>query len=72
VAAVREHNRVVPPEHAGLSRDRWQTLSVLDPVVRGPTRNAARQLGAAATLWKPFALVELLGIVRSVLGKEAP
>lgn len=43
VEAVRTHNTAVPPEHAALSQDKWRALTVLDPLVRSFTKNAAAQ-----------------------------
>jgi len=41
--AVRAHNAAVPPEQTALNQDKWRALTVLDPVVRGFTKNAAAQ-----------------------------
>lgn len=43
VAAVRAHNTALPAEQAALTQDKWRTLTVLDPLVRGFTKNAAGQ-----------------------------
>lgn len=43
VDAVRGHNRAPAPELAGLNQDKWRALTVLDPLVRGFTKNAAAQ-----------------------------
>jgi hypothetical protein len=39
VDAVRAHNAKLPPEHAALTQDKWKSLTVLDPLVRGFTKN---------------------------------
>ncbi len=39
VEAVRAHNAAVPPEQAALNQDKWRALTVLDPIVRGFTKN---------------------------------
>ncbi len=44
VDAVRAHNAPLPPEQAALNQDKWRALTVLDPIVRGFTKNAAAQL----------------------------
>lgn len=41
VAAIAAQNANLPPEHAAMTQDKWKTLSVLDPFVRGLTRNPA-------------------------------
>lgn len=41
VAAVRAHNTALAPEHASLTQEKWRTLTVLDPLVRGFSKNAA-------------------------------
>lgn len=43
VAAVKSHNDQVPASSAAMTRERWKTLSVLDPAVRGFTKNAAAE-----------------------------
>lgn len=43
VAAVKAHNQALPPEQAALNQDKWRTLTVLDPLVRGLTKNAAAE-----------------------------
>ncbi len=43
VSAVRAHNAGPPPEQAALTQERWISLSILDPLVRGFTRNPAGQ-----------------------------
>ncbi len=43
VEAVRAHNAALPPEHAALTQDKWRALTVLDPLVRGFTKNATGQ-----------------------------
>lgn len=42
--AVRAHNAGVPPEQTALNQDKWRALTVLDPIVRSFTKNAAGQL----------------------------
>ncbi len=41
VEAVRAHNAAVPPAQAALTQDKWRALTVLDPIVRGFTKNPA-------------------------------
>jgi hypothetical protein len=41
VAAVKAVNAKVPPEYAAMTEPRWAELTVLDPFVRGFTRNDA-------------------------------
>jgi hypothetical protein len=43
VEAVRAHNATLPPEHAALTQEKWKALTVLDPIVRGFTKNTAGQ-----------------------------
>jgi hypothetical protein len=43
VDAVKAHNVELPPEQRDITQEKWSTLSVLDPLVRGFTRNAAGQ-----------------------------
>lgn len=43
VDAVKAHNASVPPEHAALNQDKWRALTVLDPIVRGFTKNPVGQ-----------------------------
>lgn len=43
VEAVRAHNAAVPAEQAALTQDKWRALTVLDPLVRGFTRNDVGQ-----------------------------
>ena len=43
VEAVKAHNACVPPEQAALTQEKWRGLTVLDPLVRGFTKNAAGQ-----------------------------
>ena len=43
VDAVRAHNAPLPPELAALTQDKWRTLTVLDPIVRGFTKNSVGQ-----------------------------
>jgi len=43
VDAVRAHNAPLPADQAALNQDKWRALSVLDPVVRGFTKNASGQ-----------------------------
>lgn len=44
VEAVRANNAALPPEHAALTQAKWKALTVLDPLVRGFTRNPVGQL----------------------------
>lgn len=44
VDAVRAHNAPLPAEQAALNQDKWRALTVLDPIVRGFTKNAAAQI----------------------------
>ena len=44
VEAVRAHNATVPAEQAPLNQDKWRALTVLDPIVRGFTKNSVGQL----------------------------
>ncbi len=39
VAAVKEHNAHPPAEFAGMTQEKWKSLSVLDPLVRGLDKN---------------------------------
>ena len=41
VNAVKAHNAGLPPEQAGMTQDKWKSLSVLEPIVRAFTRNEA-------------------------------
>jgi hypothetical protein len=41
VEAVRAQNTKLAPEAAGLNQDKWRALTVLDPTVRGYTKNPA-------------------------------
>jgi hypothetical protein len=41
VEAVRVHNATIPAEHVALNQDKWRALTVLDPIVRGFTKNVA-------------------------------
>ncbi len=43
VQAVKAHNASVPAEHAALNQEKWRALTVLDPIVRGFTKNEAGQ-----------------------------
>jgi hypothetical protein len=40
VKAVREFNKKQPADTAGMTQARWDKLSVLDPIVKGLSRNA--------------------------------
>lgn len=44
VAAVRAHNATLPPDQAALNQDKWRALTVLDPLVRGFSKNAVGTL----------------------------
>jgi hypothetical protein len=39
VEAVKAYNAAPPPEATAMTNEKWKTLSVLDPFVRGYTRN---------------------------------
>lgn len=41
IEAVRAHNTGVPPDQAALNQEKWKSLTVLDPLVRGFTKNPA-------------------------------
>jgi hypothetical protein len=41
VNAVKAHNTSLPAESASMTQDKWKGLSVLDPAVRGFTKNEA-------------------------------
>jgi hypothetical protein len=43
IDAVRAHNAAMPAEQAALNQDKWRALTVLDPIVRGFTKNPAGQ-----------------------------
>jgi hypothetical protein len=43
VEAVRAHNATLPAEHAALTQEKWRSLTVLDPLVRGFTKTPAGQ-----------------------------
>ena len=43
VSAVKAHNVAPAPEAAGMTNDKWKTLSLLDPVVRSFTKNPLGQ-----------------------------
>jgi hypothetical protein len=43
VVAVRAHNATLPADHAALTQDKWRSLTVLDPLVRSFSKNAAGQ-----------------------------
>ena len=43
VGAVKAHNAALPPEQAALDQEKWSKLTVLDPLVRSFTKNAAGQ-----------------------------
>lgn len=40
VSAVKAFNTAPPAEAAGMTQDKWKGLSVLDPVIRGFSKNA--------------------------------
>lgn len=44
VAAVKAHNATLPPDQAALNQDKWRALTVLDPLVRGFSKNAVGTL----------------------------
>jgi hypothetical protein len=43
VKAVKDHNTALPADQAAMTQDKWKGLSVLDPLVRGFTKNEAGQ-----------------------------
>lgn len=43
VNAVRAQNATPPAEFAGITQDKWRALTVLDPLVRSFSKNAAGQ-----------------------------
>ena len=43
VDAVRAHNAPLPADLAALNQDKWRALTVLDPIVRGFTKNPVGQ-----------------------------
>lgn len=43
VDAVKAHNASLPPDQAALNQDKWRALTVLDPLVRGFSKNAVGQ-----------------------------
>ncbi len=43
VAAVKAHNAHPSEAAAGMTQERWKTLSILDPIVRAFTRNEAAE-----------------------------
>lgn len=43
VEAVRAHNASLPPDQAALTQEKWRAMTVLDPLVRGFTKNPAGQ-----------------------------
>jgi hypothetical protein len=44
IAAVKAHNEKLSDEESAMNQDKWKGLSMLDPFVRGYTKNAAAQL----------------------------
>ena len=40
IAAVKAYNTTPPPEALAMTNDKWKTLTVLDPFVRGYSKNA--------------------------------
>ncbi|MBI2569008.1 MAG: hypothetical protein HYV63_18475 [Candidatus Schekmanbacteria bacterium] len=43
VVAVREHNLTPPPATAEMTEERWRSLTILDPIVRGLAKNSLAQ-----------------------------
>ncbi|HSY18752.1 MAG TPA: hypothetical protein VK815_10480 [Candidatus Acidoferrales bacterium] len=43
VSAVKAHNTSVPADQSAMTQDAWKALSVMDPFVRGFTKNDAAQ-----------------------------
>jgi hypothetical protein len=43
VKAVKTHNAAPPAEHVAMTQDKWKSLTVLDPIVRGLTKNDAAE-----------------------------
>jgi hypothetical protein len=44
VKAVKEHNASLPADQAAMTQDKWKALTVLDPFVRGFSKNEAGAL----------------------------
>jgi hypothetical protein len=44
VAAVKEHNTAPAPELATMTQEKWKTLTLLDPFVRGFSKNPTGEL----------------------------
>jgi len=44
IAAVRAHNATLPPDQAALNQEKWRALTVLDPLVRGFSKNTVGTL----------------------------
>lgn len=44
ISAVKAYNTAPPAEVAGMTQDKWKGLSVLDPLVRGFSKNATAEL----------------------------
>lgn len=44
VNAVKAHNASLPADSAAMTQDKWKTLPILDPFVRGFTKNEAAEL----------------------------
>lgn len=52
VAAVAQRNAALPPELLAMNQETWETLRVVDPVVRGFAKSeAAALLGSLRTDW---------------------
>jgi hypothetical protein len=43
VDAVKAHNASLPADQAGMTQDKWKSLSILDPLVRSFTKNPAAE-----------------------------
>lgn len=41
IAAVKAHNAALPADQAALTQEKWKALTVLDPLVRGFSKNEA-------------------------------
>jgi len=58
VAAVVAHNAQMPADQAGMTQDKWKTLSLLDPLVRSFSKNEAGvALKARKSAWTAEAFV---------------
>lgn len=44
VAAVKAQNQALPPDLAAMTQDKWKASTVLDPVVKGLSKNTAAEV----------------------------